>query len=394
MELRSRRICQFTVLGTSLFLVFFPIFSQTKVPEPNSPKSIAAFYNYDQLLRIAEEKIITETPAKAFDFLAKAKEINPELDFRYFNLLGDAHSKLGQYFQAIEAYEESIRRNPEQLDLILTIADLHEKNRKPKEALRLTKLFLEKKPNAKYRLFMAAILSRQIGDELGYDDYIKTLESDTSFREEKDALQVSLAKYLKVRKWKEAEELTVRYLPYFPREEGMYESLILARRGKKSPELETAYRWVCTIYKTETRYFTRYGVFLQETNRPLESLASFRRAYYNLLKYQPNSDAGEIIFLIRQSYANLGREKDTLAIDQLVKDFKNKKNLKDEEVETHQLTHRKNREVLLFTIDWFKNKNPDKANHYRKLLQERDFEYEEQEFLNTMGPFSLEKMIL
>jgi hypothetical protein len=123
-------------------------------------------------------------------------------------------------------------------------------------------------------------------------------------------------------------------------------------------------------------------------------LASFRRAYYNLLKYQPNSDAGEIIFLIRQSYANLGREKDTLAIDQLVKDFKNRKNLKDEEVETHQLTHRKNREVLLFTIDWFRNKNPDKANHYRKLLQERDFEYEEQEFLNTMGPFSLEKMIL
>jgi Tfp pilus assembly protein PilF len=389
MALRSRRIWQFGVLITTLFLFCTPIFAENTKTNP-----ISAFYSYEDLLRMAEEKIITETPTKAFDFLAKAKELNPKLDYRYFNLMGDAHTKLGQIYEAIVAYEESIKRKNDQLDLILTISDLYEKDRKPKDALRLTEVYLEQKPKAKYRLFTAGILSRQVGNENAYERYMSLLEADTSFVSEKEALQTSLSKNLKLHKWKEAEELSVRYLPYFPREEGMYETLILARRGKKSPEVEAAYRWACTIYKTETRYFTRFGVFLQEEKRYLESLASFRRAYFNLLKYHPESDAGEIIFLIRQSYANLGRDRDTLAIDQLVKDFKKKKTLTDTEVENHQQTYRKNREYLLFSIDWFKTKDEGKANFYRTLLEQRDQEFEISEFLNTIGPFALEKMIL
>ncbi|TGM76045.1 hypothetical protein EHR04_10865 [Leptospira levettii] len=383
MILRSRRIWQFSVLVTSLFLVVPSILAE---PEPLNP--VKAFYGYEDLLRMAEDKIVQETPAKAFDFLIKAKELNPDPDYRYYNLSAQAHMKLGQIFDGIHAYEESIKRKKDQLDLVLYIADFYEKEKKPREALFYTKLYLEQKPNAKYRLYLAAILSRQLGLESDYEMYIQNLENDKTFVSEKDALQTSLLKNIKNRKWKEADDLSLRYLVYFPREEGMYETLILARRGRNADSLEQAYIWTSTIFLKETRYFTRYGVYLQEKQRHLESLTLFRRGFYNLLKYDPNSDAKEILFLIRQSYANLGKDRDTLAIDSLVKDFQNQKNLTGTDLENHVSTYRKNREYLLFAIHWFSSRNETKANEYRRKLKERDLEFEESEFLRVMGPFA------
>ncbi|TGK49103.1 hypothetical protein EHQ43_03140 [Leptospira bouyouniensis] len=383
MILRSRRIWQISVLVTSLFLSFYPILAE---PEPLNP--VKAFYGYEDLLRMAEDKITQETPAKAFDFLIKAKELNPDPDYRYYNLSAEAHMKLGQVYDGIHAYEESIKRKKDQLDLVLFIADFYEKEKKPREALQFTKFYLEQKPNAKYRLYLAAILSRQLGLETDYESYMSILESDKTFVSEKDALQTSLLKNIKNRKWKEADDLSLRYLVYFPREEGMYETLILARRGRNSEFLEQAYIWTSTVFLKETRYFTRYGVFLQEKQRYLESLSLFRRGFYNLLKYDPNSDAKEILFLIRQSYANLGKDRDTLAIDSLVKDFINQKNLKATELENHVATYRKNREYLLFSIYWFSTRDEAKTNEYRKKLKERDLEFEESEFLRVMGPFA------
>ncbi|TGL24066.1 hypothetical protein EHQ46_02760 [Leptospira yanagawae] len=383
MILRSRRIWQFSVLVTSLFLSLYPILAEPEVINP-----VKAFYSYEDLLRMAEDKIIQETPAKAFDFLIKAKELNPDPDYRYYNLSAEAYMKLGQVFDGIHAYEESIKRKKDQLDLVLYIADFYEKEKKPREALHYTKFYLEQKPNAKYRLYLAAILSRQLGLETDYESYMNRLESDKTFDSEKDALQTSLLKNIKNRKWKEADDLSLRYLVYFPREEGMYETLILARRGRNSEFLEQAYIWTSTVFLKETRYFTRYGVFLQEKQRYLEALSLFRRGFYNLLKYDPNSDAKEILFLIRQSYANLGKDRDTLAIDSLVKDFINQKSLKASELENHVATYRKNREYLLFSIYWFSTRDKEKTNEYRKRLRERDMEFEESEFLRVMGPFA------
>ncbi|TGM47005.1 hypothetical protein EHQ92_03480 [Leptospira biflexa] len=383
MILRSRRIWQFSVLVTSLFLPLYPILA-----EPEALNPVKAFYGYEDLLRMAEDKIVQETPAKAFDFLIKAKELNPDPDYRYYNLQAQAHMKLGQVFDGIHAYEESIKRKKDQLDLVLFVADFYEKEKKPRESLYYTKFYLEQKPKAKYRLYLAAILSRQLGLETDYESYMQILESDKTFDSEKEALQTSLLKNIKNRKWKEADDLSLRYLVYFPREEGMYETLILARRGRNSELLEQAYIWTATVFLKETRYFTRYGVYLQEKERYLEALSLFRRGFYNLLKYDPNSDAKEILFLVRQSYANLGKDRDTLAIDSLVKDFQNQKNLTATELENHVSTYRKNREYLLFCIYWFSTRDTDKTNEYRKRLRERDLEFEESEFLRVMGPFA------
>ncbi|MCW7457506.1 hypothetical protein ND856_02880 [Leptospira bandrabouensis] len=383
MILRSRRIWQFSVLVTSLFLVSSPNLAEPEVLNP-----VKVFYGYEDLLRMAEDKIVQETPAKAFDFLIKAKELNPDPDYRYYNIAARAHMKLGQVFDGIHAFEESIKKKKDQLDLVLYVADFYEKERKQKEALFYTKLYLEQKPNAKYRLYTAAILSRQLGLESDYESYMQFLESDKTFVSEKDALQASLLKNIKNKKWKEADDLSLRYLVYFPREETMYETLILARRGRESELLEQAYQWTTTIFLNETRYFTRYGVYLQEKQRYLEALTLFRRGFYNLLKFYPDSDAGEILFLIRQSYANLGKDRDTLAIDSLVKDFKNQNKLTATELENHQNTYRKNREYLLFCIHWFSKRDTTKANEYRQKLKDRDLEFEETEFLRVMGVFS------
>lgn len=387
MASRSRRKWQLRVLATTLFLFCVRIWAE-------SPDPVKVFYTYDHLLHVAEEKITTYTPTKAFNFLAKAKELRPEPDYRYYNILGEAHSKLGQDNEAMEAFEKSVELNSNQFPLFLRISDYYENNRKPDRALLFTEKYLLLVPTDKNRIYKAAILSRRIGKEESYQKYIKLLESDTSFATEEDALQSSLSKHIKNKKWKEAEELTIRYIPFFPRTEGMYEYLILSRRGKKSPLLEEAYILACVTFKEETRYFVRYGVYLQENGRYLEALSIFRRAFFNALKFETKGDWDEILFLLRQSYANLGWEKETLAIDLLVKDIKRRDSLKDEDLENHIQTHRKNREYLQFAVYWFKDKNEKKTNLYRGLLKERDQENEVKEFLFVIGPFALENLEL
>jgi len=229
-----------------------------------------------------------------------------------------------------------------------------------------------------------------MGRESAFQNYMKTLESDTSFIQEKDSLKSTLNKYLRNKKWKEAESLTLRYLPYFPRFEFMYETLILARRGLKSPLLEEAYTLTCVIFKEETRYFVRYGVYLQENKKYIEALSAFRRAYLNSLRFKQNEDWDEILFLLRQTYTNLGREKDALAIDLLVTDTRRKDQLDPKNLQQHISTFRKNREFLLLGIYFFREKNSDLVNQYKADLALRDKENEYQELLFVIGPFALE----
>ncbi len=382
---RSRRKWHSGLLLTSLFLFYMGIYAESTNP-------VKVMFTYDHLLKIAEEKIITETPNQAFSFLAKAREIQPEPDYRFYNLTGEAFWKLGNHFEAMSAFEKSVELNPGQFSLVLRIADFYESERKPDIALEFNERYLKIIPTDKNRILKSAILSRRIGNENNYQKYIQILESDKSFSSEEESLQTSLGRNIRLRKWKEAEELTLRYLPYFPRVEGLYETLILARRGKNSSLIEDAYIMACVTFKDETRYYVRFGVYLQENGRYLESLSMFRRAFYNALKFNSKSDWGEFLFLLRQSYANLDREVDTLAIDSLVLDIQNRNQLTDVQVINHLQTFRKNREYLMFGIFWFKNKNANQANIYRKMLDERDQENSETEFLFVIGPFAREKL--
>jgi tetratricopeptide (TPR) repeat protein len=387
MQSRSRRICQLWLLLTSLFQFQTGIYAESLNP-------VKVFFTYDHLLDIAEQKIITDQPSNSFSFLAKALDLRPEPEFRYFNLTGDAFWKLGKQFEAMEAYRKSADLNPNQNLLELRIADFYESERKPELALLYNQRFLKLVPTDKYRIFKSAILSRRIGKEADYQTYIQSLENDNSFASEGDSLQSSLTKNIKLKKWKESEDLALRYLPFFPRVEGLFETLILARRGTKSPLIEDAYTMACVTFKEETRYFVRFGVYMQENNRYLESLSLFRRAFFNSLKYNAKGDRGEFLFLLRQSYANLGWEKETLAIDSLGKDIKNRDTLTDDVLENHIQTYRKNREYLLFGVYWFRSKNSLKADYYRTLLRKRDEESSEKEFLFVIGPFSLERLEL
>lgn len=363
-------------------LCFVPLF----IP----PKANPTFLGYERLLEIAEEKITTEKPGRAFAFLQKARDLEPDPDYRFYNLMGDAHWKLQQTYLAIESYEKSLEKNKNQFPLFLRIADFYEKERKPDKALLFSEKYLELVPNDKNRIFRAAILSRRMGKESAFQSYIKNLESDTTFATEKEALKSTLLKYIQKKKWKEAESLTLKYLPYFPREEFMYESLILARRGQNLNSVEEAYTLACVIFKSETRYFVRYGVFLQENQRYIEALSSLRRAFSNGIRYKRDDDWGEILFLIRQTYSNLGRSKDSLAIDTLVKDTQLKENVDPSVLENHIATFRKNREFLYYGILFFKTRNPELAQIYSQEMAERDSENEYKELLFVIGPFALE----
>gem|GEM_PF-3693821 len=367
------KFSQFFALSLSSFFFF--------------PQNLHPF-DYEYLLQRAQEKIETDTPARAFPYLQKAREIQPEVDYRFHNLMGDAHWKMHDRFSAMESYERSLESNEYQFPLFIRIADFYEEERKPDKALVFSEKYLALVPNDKNRIFRAAILSRRMGRESNYDNYIKILESDITFESEKESLRSTLNRYLKNKKWKEAESLALKYLPYFPREEWMYESLILARRHRSLASLEDAYMMACVIFKEETKYFVRYGVLLQEKKRYFEALSSLRKAFRNSVKFQKNQDWDEILFLLRQTYSNLGREKDSYAIDSLVNDTRIRNDLNPDTLKIHIQTFRKNREYLIFGMYWFLEKEPKASQEYKQLIRQRDEEFENTELLFVLGPFA------
>jgi adenylate cyclase len=51
-------------------------------------------------------------PNEALDVLEKAMRLNPHYPFVYFNPLGRSYFMLGRYEDAIDAFQEGLRRNP------------------------------------------------------------------------------------------------------------------------------------------------------------------------------------------------------------------------------------------------------------------------------------------
>lgn len=375
----------FSILS-SIFLI--QLYFSTSIFSSPSP------YTYDILLKQAITKMNAYDYGHALDRLEIARRKNPSPDYRYYYILGETYFRMGKMTESMSAFQESLNREPGQVELLEKMAKFHESDRRPHFALRYLKKYLRFLPDDKEKTYRAAILAKLSGENQYADQLFTKLESDRTYRIEKSAIIEKIQHHIQNGDWNPAIESSEKFLLYFPREEILHEFLILALRGSKSKNVEKAIIDSTAIFSDNANFAVRYGIFLQEQERMLEALSAFRRAFsISLIQDQNLSNQAEIFFLIRQTYSFLNREHDARALANLANLIQKGKADESDSVIQATKTYPKNRETLEFAIHFFAKTN-DKSNeqYFRKELKARDVEHEISELIFVIGPFSRENL--
>lgn len=369
---------------SSLFyiLLTFYLFLSFPLNADSSP------FTYDELLNQVRTKIKAFEYGRALDRLEIARKKIDKPDYRYFYLLGETYFQMGKIIESLDSFEKSLELEPGQIELLERLAHFYEKDRKPKKSLEMIQRQLKFDPNNKENIFRVAVLANRIGDLKTSEKYLIQLESDNSFIKEKEAIQATILEKIHEGNWIEAHQLTQKYILYFPRDEVIHESKILCERANHDPNLERSMVDAASIFYTNPNLAIRYGIFLQENNRMLEALSAFRRAFEISLIHSIPGNREEIFFLIRQTYSFLNREHDANAMNSLQNLSKNSKNLMLSEIEQALKSYPKNREIIVYSILYFKSKNDrDRVRELKESLLTRDLENEENELIFVIGPF-------
>lgn len=365
-----------------LVVISFPIFAD---PSP---------YTYDLLLDQAVVKMKAFDYGRALDRLEIASTKNPTPDYRYYYILGETYFRMGKMLEAIQAFDKSLEEQPGQIELLLRLATFQESDRRPERALNYLKEIIRFTPDNKEIIYRAGILALRSGEPEYADRVFTQLEQDSTYDIERDAILDEIQKKIQSKEWKESIQLCRKYLLYFPRKEILHEYLILALRGEDSPDLEKAIVDSTAISYRNANFAVRYGIFLQEKERMLEALSAFRRGYTISLLNQDKSSREEILFLIRQTYSFLKREHDARAMSTLQKISLEKSENLEEEIQQSIRTYPKNREILVYAIWHYTQKNDaESLRNAEALLKERDRENEEKELIYVVGPFSRENLL-
>jgi Tfp pilus assembly protein PilF len=370
-------------INSSLFYLSFLFSTYFSLHGNPSP------YSYDELLQQATTKMQAYDYGRALDRLdfARNKVSNP--DYRYYYILGETYFRMGKHLEALNAFKKSLDLEPGQIELLDKLIAFYEKDRRPKEALDLVKNYLKFLPDDKNKLFRGAVLANRIGDfELG-NTYLLKLESDPKYSTEKSAVVEEVYDKIHSKEWGEALKISSEYIFYFPREEVIHESKILCERALNLESIESSMIDATAIFYQNPNLAIRYGIFLQEKERMLESLAAFRRAFELSLIYSDPGNREEIFFLIRQVYTYLKKDHDANAMSQLSYLSKQGSNLDEKDLQKAYQSFPKNREILVFGMEYFRNKNLTKEfNYWKSNLEDRDLANEETELVKVIGPFS------
>lgn len=409
-HLRLWKICKI-FWGIYCIIIWFAIEAETLSKDP-SP------FSYDELLRQAQYKMDAFEYGRALDRLAIAERKVQTPDYRYYTLLGEVYFRMGREGEAMEAFYKSLELNPNQKELLLKVASFQEMDRRPHLALEAMRKYLELTNynsmdlENKEKIYRTAILAKLSGENHYAENLFTRLESDTTYLLEKESISNILKENILGKNWDKAIQFARKFLLYFPRNEVLHEYLILSLRGSsttKKHELEKAYIDSCAIFSYNSNFAVRYGIYLQEQERMLEALAAFRRAFKiylihskpfeEITQFNKNtssifneSERGEMLYLIRQTYNFLNRNHDSMAIARLT-EIMEMGNLNDEVIAQSLRTYPRNRELLEYAVHYYKQKNnQEMAVYLEKQLKERDIEFEEKEFVFVIGPFVREKL--
>jgi hypothetical protein len=96
----------------------------------------------------------------------------------------------------------------------------------------------------------------------------------------------------------------------------------------------------------------------------------------------------EILLHLRQIYQKMNYEKDAIAITELIEVLRNKSGLSKEELKSLAISHKDNREFLVYCLYYMEHNGFEKESfEIRKLLKKRDKDRQTEEYADIFPLF-------
>lgn len=388
-------------------------------------------YNYEELLAQADTAISNQFFDKSLTKLSIARQKVPEPDYRYFNLLGETYYRMERYPESIDSFQKSLFLKKDQPELLLHLLRFFDTERRAKIAFSYGEELLKWTPYDKKLIYRMAVIANRIGRPNDAKKFLDMLEADKRYDLEKKAILEDMEELLRRKSYKRAIEETEKFLLYFPREEFLHESHILAWKGfeetrefqiAKRPDqtirnfenrikfpnenkisyFENAMIDAASIFPDKSKFMIRYGLFLMERERYREAIAVLRRAYRFAISKKKDKELTEILYLVRQCYFKMGRNQDSLFVNYIIALFDRTKAqaklktlsveaIPEKEIDFLSQQAKTNWEsILLGKLYFQRTNNRERFEEYSELFRNVEEYIDQKDLLRVSGPFSEE----
>ncbi len=157
--------------------------------------------------------------------------------------------------------------------------------------------------------------------------------------------------------------------------------------NSKSDEMENVLLGMAAIFFQDKKYSLLLGNFYKLQNRKFQALNLYRRMFSQSLKNEKYEFDEDVLYLIRDSYYELDRTKDALAISELIQMCRRGDHQIEEDLwNAYKLSY--NREILVFLIFHVRQKKLNESlEEYLKVLKDHDQKHGDSEFMNIFPVF-------
>jgi hypothetical protein len=373
----------FFFLGRGIFFSVFAIGFVSGIFAVDDPPDF-----YKTLLTEAEYYYFQKRPEISREKLNKIKvEYSKHLELGYFRLSGKLYEDAGREPEAIEEYERALRIQKEDSELAKKLYFFHLKDRRIRKAFDYLRIYLYLKPEDLSLRYKSLILASRLGERKYFQYAARLIESNAPKKQEPERLEA----LRKEKKYAEGLSLSKEMVEIYPFEKKFHEYLRIFQYhlSPDSDQMEEILLDTAAIFFQEKKYSLDLAQFYTKKKRIHAALNLYRRMFSQGLASEGWDLEEEILFLIRNTYFQLGWKEQAKDISFLVDMVRKAEHLTEQEIETKYLLN-KNREILVYAI-YFLEKNKSKSvDFYKERLYNRDQKLGDKEFMNVFPVFDYE----
>lgn len=365
------------------------------------------FYSYDEVLERAEyylkwkDVFSSEIKDPAFrlsehysiseEILQRADLRFEKKDYRFYRLRGKLYRNTGRIALAEKDFETSLSMKPEDTETSLALFEICLEDERPAKAFDYARLHLAENPeNARVR-YEALVLSARLGDSKYLKYAAEKLQKGNSPEDEAEALKKN-ARLREERKFSECADESEKSLLKFPLSENMYRTAVMCLRetdvsGKRTERMLLN---AAVLFPEKRKHLLAYSEYLKKMKKYPHALNVLRKVFSDSLRKDGDSYDREIVFLLRNVYTAMGREKDAYALSLISESSRVSRKLDSAKLLQSYETY-ENRETLLLLIHSLKSETDSaQLEKYTEILRQRDEKMSHTEFTGIFPVFSSE----
>lgn len=342
------------------------------------------------------EKIIIKDPAFRLtehyriseEILGKADVRFEKKDYRFYRLRGKLYRRTGRGPLAEKDFETALAMKPEDTETSLALFEICLEDERPAKAFDYARIHLAENPENRKVRYEALILSARLGDRKYFKYAAEKLQKGNS-TEEEEKLQKKLSELRTQKKYSECSLESEMGLLHFPLSENLYRTALQCTKETDISQKKTGRLLLnaAVLFPEKRKHLLAYSEYLKKMKKYPHALNVLRKVFSDSLNKDGESYDREIIFLLRNVYTAMGREKDAYALSLISESSRVNRKLDSAKLLQAYGIY-ENRETLLLLIHSLKSENDSAlAEKYTELLRRRDEKMSHTEFTGIFPVF-------